>query len=75
MVGGPEGTPFEIKARIIEATMDSNPADSGGPLVNHRGDLVRMTQSYSSAGGNMTTYIDAREANADIERNFQRRGE
>jgi len=75
MVGGPEGIPFEIDAKIIEATMHSNPADSGGPLVNHRGDLVGVTQSYSSEGRNVTTYIDAREANALIERNFERRGE
>jgi S1-C subfamily serine protease len=38
------GLEFEINARVLESQIPSNKGDSGGPIVNERGELVAITQ-------------------------------
>jgi S1-C subfamily serine protease len=40
-----EGTSLEIDARVVETQVPTNSGDSGGPVVNDKGELVAVTQS------------------------------
>jgi S1-C subfamily serine protease len=57
---------FEVNARIVEAQSPVNPGDSGGPVVNDRGELVAVVESARIAGPGkeirlLSTFIDVSE--------------
>ena len=43
----PKDHPCEIHARVIETDSATNPGDSGGPVVNERGELVAIVESHN----------------------------
>ena len=45
----------------VETQSPTNPGDSGGPVINERGELVAIHNGSSSAGQLMTYFIDASE--------------
>jgi HEAT repeat protein len=75
MTGGPGMPPFEITARMVEATSPSNPGDSGGPLVNERGELVGVTQGGLAGRQAMSQFVDGSEATQFIEAYFKKHGQ
>jgi serine/threonine protein kinase/HEAT repeat protein len=66
---------FDINARMIETTSPSNPGDSGGPLLNERGELVGVTESYLAGARNVSLFVDGREAVQFIENHFKNQGQ
>jgi S1-C subfamily serine protease len=50
-----------IKAKIVETQGPINRGDSGGPLLNDRGDLVGVVSSFSPTDRAITWNIDASE--------------
>jgi tetratricopeptide (TPR) repeat protein len=48
-------------ARIVETSSPTNGGDSGGPVVNERGDLVAVTESGNTTARLVTTFIDVSE--------------
>ena len=44
--GDPNDGGFEVEARIIETTSATNHGDSGGPLMNDKGQQIGITQGY-----------------------------
>jgi HEAT repeat protein/S1-C subfamily serine protease len=62
MVGGGGGF-FFIDAQIVETQSPTNPGDSGGPMVNDRGELVAVTHAGLNplAANLMTHFIDVSE--------------
>src|SRR5262249_7784076 len=48
--GGGEDSPFKISATIVMTDSPVNPGDSGGPVVNNRGELVALVQGHQSEG-------------------------
>jgi S1-C subfamily serine protease len=56
-------SPFEVDARIVETSSPVNAGDSGGPVVNERGELVAVTQGHSAdAQARLVSYfIDVSE--------------
>ena len=48
-------------ARILETTAPINPGDSGGPVVNDRGELVAITHGFKPAQQSVMVGIDVRE--------------
>jgi HEAT repeat protein len=75
MTGGGGIPPFEVNARMVEATSPSNPGDSGGPLVNERGELIGVTQGGLASRQNMNHFIDGSEATQFIEGYFKKHGQ
>jgi S1-C subfamily serine protease len=59
-----KGLTFEVNARVVESQIPSNQGDSGGPVVNDRGELVAVTQSGSNSQQLVSFAIDAAEARA-----------
>jgi serine/threonine protein kinase/HEAT repeat protein len=66
---------FDINARMIETTSPSNPGDSGGPLLNERGELVGVTESFLAGARNVSLFVDGREAVQFIESHFKNQGQ
>jgi lysine biosynthesis protein LysW len=66
---------FDISARMIETTSPSNPGDSGGPLINDRGELVGVTESYLAGARNVSLFVDGSEAVQFIENYFKKNGQ
>src|SRR5262249_25779268 len=67
-------TGFEVTvdARVVEATMDSSPGESGGPLVNDKGELVGVltgsrTAISADAAEKVGLYIDLSELKGLLE--------
>lgn len=56
--------PFEIDARVVETSSPVNPGDSGGPVLNDKGELVAVTQGHANdAAARLVSYfIDVSEA-------------
>jgi S1-C subfamily serine protease len=52
---------FEIKAKIIEATNPTSRGDSGGPLLNTKGELTGVTQGGSPGDNAYSYFIDISE--------------
>jgi HEAT repeat protein/S1-C subfamily serine protease len=75
MTGGPGMPPFQMNARMVEATNPSNPGDSGGPLINEHGELVGVTQGYMQGRQQMSHFIAASEATQFIENHFKKLGQ
>lgn len=52
----------EIDARVVETQSPINSGDSGGPVVNDKGELVAVVQSYEGADARLvSTFIDVSE--------------
>jgi S1-C subfamily serine protease len=58
------GTDIEVQARVVETQMPSNPGDSGGPVLNDRGELAAITQGVNSALRLVSVSIDVSEVRA-----------
>lgn len=56
-----------VEATVVETQSPTNPGDSGGPVVNDRGELVAVVESHSEAGRLMTTFIDVTEVRAYLD--------
>ena len=64
--GDGKGLAFEVHAKVVETTSPINPGDSGGPLLNDRGEMVAVTQG-SLVGPNtqlVNYFIDVSEVKA-----------
>lgn len=59
--GGPV---LEIEATVVETQAPTNTGDSGGPVVNDKGELVALTQSHDPKGRLVTYSIDSCEIKA-----------
>jgi S1-C subfamily serine protease len=55
------GTTLEIEARVVETQVPTNVGDSGGPVVNDKGELVAVTQSNSTKQRLVSYSIDVGE--------------
>src|SRR5262249_31586996 len=53
-----------VEALMLETQAPINPGDSGGPVVNDRGDLVGVSASYRSAAQLVSNCIDVSEVRA-----------
>lgn len=63
------GAVHELDARVVETQVPSNPGDSGGPVVNDRGELVAITQSGDFQKQRLITYgVDVTEVRAVLAR-------
>jgi HEAT repeat protein/S1-C subfamily serine protease len=56
------------EAEVVETDSQTNPGDSGGPMVNNRGQLVAVTQSYTPGSRGLSNFIDLTEARDFIEK-------
>lgn len=56
---------FEVDARIVETQSPVNSGDSGGPVVNDKGELVAVTQGHleDSQARLVSIFIDVSEVN------------
>jgi tetratricopeptide (TPR) repeat protein len=60
-----------IDATVVQTTQPINPGDSGGPVVNDRGEVVAVTTAFRE-GGNLLSYaIDVTEVKAFLEEAFK----
>jgi S1-C subfamily serine protease len=55
------GGTLEIDSRVVETQVPTNVGDSGGPVVNDRGELVAVTQSTSTKQRLVSYSIDVGE--------------
>jgi hypothetical protein len=58
------GLEFEINARVLESQIPSNKGDSGGPIVNERGELVAIIQGANEKEQLIAFGIDVSEVRA-----------
>ncbi|MFN4260871.1 MAG: trypsin-like peptidase domain-containing protein [Gemmataceae bacterium] len=58
----PDGA--EREAQIVETQSPTNPGDSGGPLMNDRGELVAVTQGGALDANLLSIFIDISEVRA-----------
>jgi HEAT repeat protein/S1-C subfamily serine protease len=56
-----EGAGFDVDAQVVETNSLINPGDSGGALVNDRGELVGVTQGSSPLAQGVSLFIDIQE--------------
>ncbi len=63
MTGGEGQRGFEVDAQILETTSPTNAGDSGGPLMNTKGELTGVTQGGIVGKGinNVSLFIDVSE--------------
>ncbi len=54
-------TVVTFEARVIETNSATNPGDSGGPLLNDKGELVGVTQGAAVDAQLVSTFIDVSE--------------
>jgi S1-C subfamily serine protease len=59
---------FEVEARMVETQIPANPGDSGGPVVNDRGELVGITQGGNLSSQLVTFAIDVSEVQTVVAR-------
>lgn len=50
-----------IEANVVETQSPTNPGDSGGPMVNDRGEVVAVVQSHSRDARLVTVAVDVSE--------------
>src|SRR5262249_55530047 len=57
------GDPLSVDAKVVETTSPVNPGDSGGPVVNSRGELVAVTQGgiFDPNARAISIFIDVSE--------------
>lgn len=67
----PDGSGFNIDARVVETSSAVNRGDSGGPVVNDRGELVAVTQGHQSdTQARLVSYfIDVSEVKELLQKN------
>lgn len=65
---GENGLRLPLVARVIEAQLPINPGDSGGPVVNDRGELVGLVTSGDREQQLVSTCIDVSEIRALLTR-------
>ena len=51
----------EFEAKVVETDSPTNPGDSGGPLLNDKGELVGVTQGGAINAQLVSTFIDVSE--------------
>ncbi|HPM82426.1 MAG TPA: serine protease [Candidatus Anammoximicrobium sp.] len=56
-----------IEARVVETASPINPGDSGGPVVNAKGELVAVNQSHAASAQLITHCIDISEVRRFLE--------
>jgi S1-C subfamily serine protease len=61
LCAGLGGALFEVDAEVVETQVPINSGDSGGPMVNDKGELVALTQSQHNKERLVTYGIDVRE--------------
>jgi S1-C subfamily serine protease len=61
---GEEEAEYELNARVVETQVPSNPGDSGGPVVNDRGELVGITEGVRLSRQLVTFAIEVSEVRA-----------
>jgi serine protease Do len=61
---GQDGSVIEAEATVVETQVPCNPGDSGGPVVNEKGELVGVSQSIFRDQQLVTYSIDVREVRA-----------
>jgi S1-C subfamily serine protease len=71
---------FEVRARVVETQSPINPGDSGGPVVNDRGELVAVVQSaYVGRPGKevrlLSVFIDVSELKDLLRRYSEEKGQ
>ena len=57
-----------LVASVLRTDLDSRPGDSGGPVVNEKGELVAVTAFYFKQGGEGTGGVDVIEVRVFLER-------
>ena len=57
-----------LVASVLRTDLDSRPGDSGGPVVNEKGELVAVTAFYFKQGGEGTGGVDVSEVRVFLER-------
>jgi len=62
--------PFEVNARIVETQIPTNHGDSGGPVLNNRGDLAAVSQGGVNPSDQelVRTMIDISEVRAFLKK-------
>jgi serine protease Do len=60
--------PFEVNARIVETQIPVNRGDSGGPVMNQRGELTAVTQSVQNDARLVSFMIDISEVRAFLKK-------
>lgn len=50
-----------FEAKVIETDSPTNPGDSGGPLLNEKGELIGVTQGGAIKAQQLSTFIDVSE--------------
>jgi S1-C subfamily serine protease len=55
------GQQFTINCRIVETDSPINPGDSGGPVVNDRGEVIAVVSGWDTRVRNVTWTIDVSE--------------
>jgi len=48
----------QFKAKVIETDSPTNPGDSGGPLLNDKGQLIGVTQGGAINANSVSTFVD-----------------
>jgi S1-C subfamily serine protease len=57
----PDGYKVTLNCQAVLTTIPVNPGDSGGPVVNDRGELIGLAQSFVSTSNDMSVLIDVSE--------------
>ncbi|MGL6095025.1 MAG: S1 family peptidase, partial [Fimbriiglobus sp.] len=57
----------EFEAKVIETDSATNPGDSGGPLLNDKGELVGVTQGGAVDAQLVSTFVDLSEVKQLLE--------
>ncbi len=55
------------RAETVEADMETNQGNSGGPVVNNRGELVAVVEGHMTSARSVSLYIDLSEVRAFLE--------
>ena len=66
----PRGRPVELNVQVIETQTPVNRGDSGGPVVNDRGELVGITSGAARAPDQPSLFIDRSEVTRFVESYF-----
>jgi len=66
VVGGADEV-LRIRARMVTVTNPINPGDSGGPLIDHRGYQVGVSESGRSGVQNVNNCVDVTEIRAFLD--------
>lgn len=67
------GVATDLDARVIESHLAANPGDSGGPVVDDRGQVVGLTTSIDAKTPTVTTCVSVEEVRAFLKEYDQTR--